>query len=279
MVNLLKFKDKAEYSDGRESDLTGEQAYGLYGTEVSKLLLEFGGGGMFSAEVERMMLGEVEELWDKVAIAMYPSREAMLNMMQEISIEPRIIVMDVCTEAEPSSDAAQKIVDNYNSWKNPMKRKMFWDYLRISLGVQNNKKIKSLAQKPQLEKNDVFTMRLFMQKPEEDELFDKTVLIAELGRLAKNQQAQAYRLFGRFAPHDKIEIMSDMRAAILNINGELSEDKIRDKISKVTGDVEAKRAADILCERNNSARGWQQLFRYLLNSDTRWQKFLTAMKN
>ena len=27
------------------------------------------------------MLGEAEELWDKVAIAMYPSRAAMLEMM------------------------------------------------------------------------------------------------------------------------------------------------------------------------------------------------------
>ena len=27
------------------------------------------------------MLGEVEELWDSVAIAMYPSRAAMLEMM------------------------------------------------------------------------------------------------------------------------------------------------------------------------------------------------------
>ena len=28
------------------------------------------------------MLGNVEELWDEVAIAMYPSRKAMLQMIQ-----------------------------------------------------------------------------------------------------------------------------------------------------------------------------------------------------
>ena len=82
MVNLLKFKARAEYEDGRVSDLTGEQAYGLYGDAVSMLLKEFGGGAIFSGTVERLMLGEVEELWDKVAIAMYPSRQAMLEMMQ-----------------------------------------------------------------------------------------------------------------------------------------------------------------------------------------------------
>lgn len=82
MLNLLKFKDKAEYADGRETDLSGEEAYALYGAEVSKILVNLGGGPMFSAKVERLMLGEVEELWDQVAIAMYPSREAMVNMMQ-----------------------------------------------------------------------------------------------------------------------------------------------------------------------------------------------------
>jgi uncharacterized protein (DUF1330 family) len=82
MVNLLKFKEKAEYADGRETELTGEQAYAIYGAGVSKLLAEFGGAAMFSANVERLMLGEVEELWDKVAIAMYPSRSAMMDMMR-----------------------------------------------------------------------------------------------------------------------------------------------------------------------------------------------------
>lgn len=82
MVNLLKFKDKAEYADGRDTNLTGQEAYAIYGEAVSKLLTEFGGAAMFSARVERLMLGEVEDIWDTVAIAMYPSRQAMLEMMQ-----------------------------------------------------------------------------------------------------------------------------------------------------------------------------------------------------
>ena len=36
----------------------------------------------FGADVERLMLGDVEELWDQIAIAMYPSRGAMLEMIQ-----------------------------------------------------------------------------------------------------------------------------------------------------------------------------------------------------
>jgi len=46
MLNLLKFKEKAEYADGRETNLTGIEAYALYGAAVSKILVNLGGGGM-----------------------------------------------------------------------------------------------------------------------------------------------------------------------------------------------------------------------------------------
>jgi uncharacterized protein (DUF1330 family) len=80
-VNLLKFHPKAQYPDGRDSDLTGAEAYALYATAVEELLESFGGRIQFSGDVERLMLGEVEELWDAVALAVYPSRKAMLEMM------------------------------------------------------------------------------------------------------------------------------------------------------------------------------------------------------
>ena len=38
MVNLLKFREKAEYEDGRETQLSGREAYGLYGAEMKKLV-------------------------------------------------------------------------------------------------------------------------------------------------------------------------------------------------------------------------------------------------
>ena len=34
MVNILKFKQKAEYEDGRETNLTGQEAYAIYAAEV-----------------------------------------------------------------------------------------------------------------------------------------------------------------------------------------------------------------------------------------------------
>ena len=81
MLNLLTFKEKAEYPDGRDTDLTGAEAYAVYSAEVAGHLATVGGRPMFAAKVERLMLGEVEELWDTAAIAMYPSRKAMMEMM------------------------------------------------------------------------------------------------------------------------------------------------------------------------------------------------------
>jgi uncharacterized protein (DUF1330 family) len=87
MVNLLKFKPMAEYGDGRDTALTGRQAYELYGAGVSELIKEHGGSVTFAANVSRLMLGEVEDMWDEVAIAMYPSRQAMLEMMMSPAMQ------------------------------------------------------------------------------------------------------------------------------------------------------------------------------------------------
>ena len=80
MVNLLKFKDKAEYADGRETDLSGREAYQLYGAGVAGLITEYGGRIFFVADVTFLSLGQVEELWDEVAIAAYPDRNALFRM-------------------------------------------------------------------------------------------------------------------------------------------------------------------------------------------------------
>ena len=91
MINLLKFKEKAEYEDGRETDLTGYEAYQLYAKEVAKLLTEFGGKGIFAGDVTFLALGQGEDLWDEVEIEMYPKRADLLQMSsskkwQEISV-------------------------------------------------------------------------------------------------------------------------------------------------------------------------------------------------
>ena len=81
MVNLLKFKDRAEYADGRETNLTGAEAYALYGAAVTKIIADLGGRSIFGGAVTGLMLGEVEDLWDMVALVEYPNTEAFRNMI------------------------------------------------------------------------------------------------------------------------------------------------------------------------------------------------------
>ena len=83
MVNLLKFKERAEYEDGRATEMTGAEAYAVYGAEVVAHLAKVGGKPVIGGQVTGLRLGEVEELWDSVAIAMYPNRKAMLAMIMD----------------------------------------------------------------------------------------------------------------------------------------------------------------------------------------------------
>ena len=80
MVNLLKFKDKAEYEDGRATNLTGREAYEIYITETREHLANVGAELILGGEVSGLLLGEVEELWDAFGVARYPSRKAMISM-------------------------------------------------------------------------------------------------------------------------------------------------------------------------------------------------------
>jgi len=91
MVNLLKFRDKARYVDGRDSDLSGREAYARYARQMKKLVEESGGRFIFGAEVAGLLLGEVDELWDQVGIVEYSSSKALLAIasspaFQEIEV-------------------------------------------------------------------------------------------------------------------------------------------------------------------------------------------------
>jgi uncharacterized protein (DUF1330 family) len=74
MVNLLKFRDKAVYKDGRPDAISGVAAYMRYAIEMRKIVERAGGRFLFSGRVSGLVVGDVEELWDVVAIVEYPSR-------------------------------------------------------------------------------------------------------------------------------------------------------------------------------------------------------------
>ncbi|MFZ4606008.1 MAG: DUF1330 domain-containing protein [Caulobacter sp.] len=81
MVNLLKFRDRAQYDDPGEPEMTGREAYDRYGRVMAPLVLAKGGKLRFSSKVDALVIGEVGELWDAVAIMEYPSRAAFLEII------------------------------------------------------------------------------------------------------------------------------------------------------------------------------------------------------
>jgi uncharacterized protein (DUF1330 family) len=81
MLNLLKFKETAEYPDGSDANLSGADAYARYGKAIQACLAAVDGKQIYAGPVTGLMIGEVEELWDMVALVEYPSLAAMQKMV------------------------------------------------------------------------------------------------------------------------------------------------------------------------------------------------------
>jgi len=81
MLNLVKFKERATYDDDPSIDISGREAYERYGAEMRTLLGDRGGRVIFHGDVTGLLLGEVGELWDAVALVEYASHAAFLEQM------------------------------------------------------------------------------------------------------------------------------------------------------------------------------------------------------
>ena len=91
MVNLIKFREVAEYRDGRETSLTGREANSLYAPV--EFLQAIGAQPAFTAEV----LGQSED-WDQVVVVEYPCPIAFLAMSVHPDFKARLIHKDAGLE-------------------------------------------------------------------------------------------------------------------------------------------------------------------------------------
>ena len=80
MLNLLKFRDKAEYADSRATTLSGREAYQIYGAAMQKVVVENGGRFLFGGQIQQLVIGEVGEMWDLCALVEYPSAAAFARI-------------------------------------------------------------------------------------------------------------------------------------------------------------------------------------------------------
>lgn len=86
MLNLLKFKTRASYSDREtnpENDVSGEVAYGRYAKAFGDLMrgADAGFESSFAGNMNAMLIGQEADVndWDKIAIARYRDAKTMFE--------------------------------------------------------------------------------------------------------------------------------------------------------------------------------------------------------
>lgn len=82
MLNLVKFRKKAAYPDGR--DVSGAEAYKSYARESGPVFRGLGGKQVWLGKPELMLIGPQDsEQWDIAFIAEYPSVQAFVAMLRD----------------------------------------------------------------------------------------------------------------------------------------------------------------------------------------------------
>lgn len=76
-LNLMKYRERAEYADGRESSISGMEADDVYAPHEH--LRKVDSRLIMMAPVLHQLVGD-DQLWDRIAIAQYRDRMAMIEM-------------------------------------------------------------------------------------------------------------------------------------------------------------------------------------------------------
>lgn len=87
MVNLLRFREKAVYADGRVSDLTGAEAFGLYSRLMKPIVEGFGGRFLLSTLLEGLVIGSGDMGWHRLGLVEYPSRAVFRQVMAAPAVQ------------------------------------------------------------------------------------------------------------------------------------------------------------------------------------------------
>jgi uncharacterized protein (DUF1330 family) len=77
MVNLMKYREVAQYADGRETSFSGKDADDAYSPIES--LTAVGARPVFFGDVDRQLLG-TDPVWDRIGVVKYPTRKAFIEM-------------------------------------------------------------------------------------------------------------------------------------------------------------------------------------------------------
>ncbi|MGC8120549.1 DUF1330 domain-containing protein [Marinobacter sp. VGCF2001] len=81
MLNLLRFRDRADYADGSEA-CSGRDAYKRYMQEAARSVSEVGAEVIWSGRTMGSLIAPPDESWDQVLLVRYPSIHAFLAMIE-----------------------------------------------------------------------------------------------------------------------------------------------------------------------------------------------------
>lgn len=95
MVNLIRYRERAVYADGRDTELSGKEANALY--SPLEFLEAIGASVVFTGPVSETSLGGSTE-WDDVAIVEYPCPLALFAMAADPEFQARSIHKDAGLE-------------------------------------------------------------------------------------------------------------------------------------------------------------------------------------
>ncbi|MCW4386248.1 DUF1330 domain-containing protein [Salinibacterium sp. SYSU T00001] len=82
MLNLLRFREKAHY-DAESSELSGREAYALYGKHAREYLTRIGAEVVVMGAAHGTVIGPAEEDWHTVMFVRYPSIAAFVAMAND----------------------------------------------------------------------------------------------------------------------------------------------------------------------------------------------------
>lgn len=86
MLNLVRFKDKADYPADHPlaaQNLTGAEAYGHYGADSGPVFQRVDGRIVWRGTMEAMVIGPDAEHWDAIFVAEYPGSGAFMEMVTD----------------------------------------------------------------------------------------------------------------------------------------------------------------------------------------------------
>ncbi|QDM40118.1 DUF1330 domain-containing protein [Altererythrobacter sp. TH136] len=94
MLNLLRYRDQAEYPDGNEhagEGWSGRRAYAEYGATSGAIFRRVGGTLVWRGAFQTVVTGPDDMRWDDGFIAQYPSAAAFLEMIKDPDYQRAVV--------------------------------------------------------------------------------------------------------------------------------------------------------------------------------------------